>query len=174
MSYNRDPNAEEERPMAKAPQPEGAAGTPLDQTALKQYAGYFLARARFVAFRKFEQHVGTPHGLRPVEFSVMVLLDSNRDVTQKQLSQALGVAQPNMTGVLRRLEERGLVERTRAEQDKRMQFITLTAAGSQLLRQAVAASQGMDERWMHRLTAAERAMLVELLEKLTLSGPPSA
>ena len=141
----------------------------LDQSELKKHLGYFLARARFIAFRTYEEHVGQLHDLRPVEFSLMVLLASNRQATLTQLSQALGVAQPNMTGILRRLEGRGLLERTRAEEDKRMQFITLSTEGAKLLRQARAASKDMDKGWLGQLTAAEQAMLVELLEKVTFA-----
>lgn len=146
----------------------------MDQSELKKHPGYFLARARFIAFRTFDQHIGEIHQLRPVEFALMVLLGSNREVTQTQLSQALGVAQPNMTGVLRRLEARDLLERTRAERDKRVQFITLTAAGTKLMRQAIAAGKGMDKGWLGRLSNAEQAMLVELLEKVTLATPAEA
>jgi len=144
---------------------------PLDQSALRKYLGYFLARARFLSFRTFETNIGQTHDLRPVEFALMILLDTNLKATQKQLSQALGVAQPNMTGLLRRLEDRGLLERTRGEKDKRMQFITLSAKGSKLLRQARAAGEGMDQSWLDGLSNAERAMLVELLEKVTIARP---
>ncbi|MDB5874971.1 MAG: uncharacterized protein JWQ07_4413 [Ramlibacter sp.] len=159
--------------MAKsAASPADSSGLqPLDQSELKKHPGYFLARARFIAFRTFEQHIGELHDLRPVEFALMVLLGSNRQATQKQLSQALGVAQPNMTGVLRRLEGRGLLERTRAEADKRMQYITLSPAGTKLLQQANAAGKGMDKVWLGGLTKAEQAMLVELLEKVTIARP---
>ena len=143
---------------------------PLDQSELRKHLGYFLARARFFAFRTYEKHIGAVHDLRPVEFALMILLDSNRMATQKQLSHALGVAQPNMTGVLRRLEGRGLVTRTRGEKDKRMQYITLSAEGAKLLRQANAAGKGMDKAWLGVLSSGEQAVLVQLLEKVTISG----
>ena len=146
----------------------------LDQSELKKHPGYFLARARFVAFRTYEEHIGQVLDLRPVEFSLMVLLASNREATLTQLSQALGVAQPNMTGILRRLEGRGLLERTRAERDKRMQFITLSTEGAKVLRQARAAGKDMDKGWLGGLTSAEQAMLVELLEKVTIARPVKA
>jgi DNA-binding MarR family transcriptional regulator len=52
-----------------------------------------------------------------------------------------------MTGNLTRLEERGLVERARAEADKRVQFITLTPADARLLRQAGTAGKDVDKGW---------------------------
>lgn len=152
----------------------GQPGGTLDQSALKQYPGYFLARARFIAFRTFERRIGAVFELRPVEFSVLLLISSNTEVTQSQLSLALGVAPPNMTGILRRLESRGLIERSRAETDKRMQFIALTATGRSLVQQAHAVGKTMDKDWMGKLTRAEQAMLVELLGKVSLNSPMEA
>jgi DNA-binding MarR family transcriptional regulator len=158
----------------KPPLPEPAnANARLDQSELKKHPGYFLARARFIAFRTFEEHIGQVLDLRPAEFALMVLLDSNRHVTLTQLSQALGVAQPNMTSILRRLEGRGLLERTRAERDKRMQYLTLSTKGTKLLAQARAAGRDMDKEWLGGLTAAEQAMMIELLEKVTIARPPA-
>jgi DNA-binding MarR family transcriptional regulator len=137
----------------------------LNQDALKKYAGYLLARSRWQAFRNFEQHIGRPFELRPVEFSILVLLDTNRDVSQSQLSQALGVAAPNMTGILRRLEARGLIARERAALDKRVQHIVLTASGRESVAQAEQAGSTMDKPWLSRLSPAEQAMLFELLGK---------
>lgn len=144
---------------------------PLDQSELNKYAGYLLARARWQAFRAFEQNIGKPMQLRRVEFSILVLLQSNQQVTASQLAQALAVAAPNMTGILRRLEERGLIARVRAEADKRSQAIELTAQGLKLVQQAKAAGKGMDKPWLGRLSPAEQAMLLELLGKLAEPAP---
>lgn len=152
---------------ANAPVPPGA----LDQSELKKYPGYYLARARYIAFKTFDRHIGAQNGLNPVEFSLMLLVSGNENVTLTQLSQALGVAPPNMTGIVKRLEARKLVQRMPAPQDKRMQHITLTRAGALLTAQAHAIGKTMDKSWLGRLTAAEQAMLVELLDKLALPTP---
>ena len=138
----------------------------LNQEELRKHAGYLLAVTRFQAFRNFERHIGGPHELRPVEYSILVLLDANEEVAQNQLAQVLGVAAPNMTGILHRLEARGLVERQRTESDRRVQNIVLTPKGSKLVREATEASKTMDKDWLARLTRAEQAMLFELLAKL--------
>jgi DNA-binding MarR family transcriptional regulator len=140
----------------------------LDTTELQKYPGYLLARSRWQAFRAFERNIGGPFELRPVEFSILVVLKSSTEVSQSQLTQTLGVAAPNMTGILRRLEGRGLIERARCETDKRIQHIVLTAAGKTLVRKAMAAGQEMDQPWLGRLTAAEQGMLMELLGKLAV------
>lgn len=152
------------KPAADAA-PQGVA---LDQTELKKYPGYFLARARYIAFKTFHRNIGTAYELKPVEFSLLLLLRSNNEATQGQLAGALGVAPPNMTGILRRLEARELIARTRAETDKRVQFITLTEAGEKLIGQAHTVGKTMDKAWLGKLSRGEQAMLLELLGKLAL------
>lgn len=141
----------------------------LLQDELRAYPGYLLARARAQAFRAFDNAVGAPFELRPVEFSVLVLLKSNAQASPAQLAASLHVAAPNLTGILRRLEERGLVQRTRSEEDKRVQHIELTAAGQDTVQRAMSASRDMDRQWMARLSNAEQAMLLELLGKLMVA-----
>jgi DNA-binding MarR family transcriptional regulator len=149
-------------------------GAGLNQAELKRYPGYLLARARFGAFRNFEEHIGRPFELRPVEFSVLLLVQTNGDVSQSQLSQALGVAAPNMTTILRRLEARELLAREQSPRDGRIQHIVLTAKGRKLLRDARAAGAAMDRQWLARLSPAEQAMLFELLAKLVGEAGPTA
>lgn len=143
----------------------------LLQDELRAYPGYLLARARAQAFRAFDRSVGSPFELRPVEFSVLVLLKGNTNASQAQLASSMHVAAPNMTGILRRLEDRGLVQRSRSDEDRRVQNIELTAAGRELVDRATAASRDMDRQWMARLSGAEQAMLLELLGKLMVDVP---
>jgi len=142
----------------------------LNQSELKRHPGYLLARARFQAFRNYEQHIGRPLDLRPVEFSALLLIDTNTDVSQSQLSQSLGVAAPNMTTILRKLEGRGLLAREQSPSDGRIQHIVLTAAGRKLIAAALAAGKTMDRAWLDRLSRAEQGMLLELLNKLVEPG----
>ena len=108
----------------------------LLQDELRAYPGYLLARARAQAFRAFDNAVGAPFELRPVEFSVLVLLKSNAQASPAQLAASLHVAAPNLTGILRRLEDRGLVRRFPCPEDRRATNATITEAGLQLIADA--------------------------------------
>lgn len=155
------------KPAADTPR---AAPRALDQRELRRFPGYLLARSRYVAFKAFESAVRESCNLRPVEFSVLLLLEHNPEATQTQLSQALGVAPPNMTGLLRRLEGRQLLTRERGASDARQQHLRLTAEGRALLTAALSRVRSADKSWMNRLSRGEQAMLLELLEKL-VDGP---
>ena len=146
--------------------------TTLDQTGMQHLIGYRLTLAELASRRVFQQHIGTPLELRPVEFTVLVLLLGNGSATSKQLAQTLGLSPPNVTVLVDRLVERGLLQRRRSDSDGRAMDLLLTAKGTELARRAQRVSQTMETGLLAPLSAAERAMLGELLHKLTLSGAP--
>lgn len=138
----------------------------LDQSCLQHVLGYQLAQANIPVRKVFVKHIGEPLQLSTVEFTVLSLVASNADVTQKQLSQALAVSAPNITTLLDRLEQRQLLTRVRSEADRRSQHIRLTRKGNALARKATEVSRTMEQDVLRHLTEAEQAILVELLQKV--------
>ncbi|MFI4930509.1 MAG: MarR family winged helix-turn-helix transcriptional regulator [Burkholderiales bacterium] len=134
--------------------------------------GYNIAQAAIPAFKIFDTLIGLPLGLRQVEFSILTLVDTNDKVTHKRLSTALGVAAPNLTIVLDRLEQRQLVKRTRNPHDARMQYIQLTPKGRALHAKARQIADKMESDLLSQFTAGERAMLFELLQKVAAQRRP--
>lgn len=143
-----------------------AAASDLDQRRMQRLLGYNLAIASAAAFKRFDKHVTTVHGLRRVEFTVLVLIDSNTDVTSKKLGTALGIAAPNMTVMLDRLEKRELVRRVKSEADGRAQHLVITRKGKLLAAKAEAAAAEAEGELLDLLSPAEQGMLFELLQKL--------
>lgn len=144
----------------------GRSGTDEVQLGvLADVVGYHLAQAAVVTYDLFERHVGQPFGLRKVEYSLLMLLLANGPLVPKRLARTLTLSNPNLTLLLDRLQERGLIRRERNERDRRSQNIVLTDAGLALARDAAAAALPMERELLDRLSAAERAMLIELLRK---------
>ena len=86
------------------------------------------------------------------------------------LAEQLGLDPSNITGVVDRLEARGLIDRQPHPEDRRVKLLVLTDAGR--------AVQGrIDERLFatltifDELTSAERRQLVTLLAKLNPAAP---
>jgi DNA-binding MarR family transcriptional regulator len=131
--------------------------------------GYQLALATVVTNQVFDERVGNPEDLRRVEFTILALVRDNPDVTARQLARALAVTPPNVAIWLDRLESRALVARTRSAADGRVQHIRLTAAGAALAERAARALLDGEQKAFETLSAAEHAMLVELLHKVALA-----
>ena len=116
--------------------------------------------------KAFTRHIGEPHRLSPVEFTILMLVASNRDATQKQLSQALAVSAPNVTTLLDRMGERDLLARVRNQTDRRSQHVRLTRKGAALVREVREISRTMERDLVRALSEAERGILIELLQKV--------
>jgi DNA-binding MarR family transcriptional regulator len=73
---------------------------------------------------------GQEFDLSPPQSIVVRLLDEARPMGE--LAQLMHCDNSNMTGIVDRLEERGLVRRTQAEGDRRIRLIALTDTGVEL------------------------------------------
>lgn len=133
---------------------------------LSSNIGYHIAQAEVTTMRLFYHHIGTPMSLRPIEYSLLMLLQANGEMTPKQLSVALALPAPSLTMLVDRLRERGLVDRLRSETDRRSQRVLLTDAGRRLSQQASESSPAMNAELDSALSQGEQMMLTELLLKV--------
>lgn len=130
--------------------------------------GFHLARASAFTYDLFDRYLGEPLGLRKVEYSLLMLLQANGPIAPKRLAQALAVSAPNLTMLIDRLAQRGLVRRERSTTDRRSQNIVLTAEGRSLAERGTEAVPEMERELLGRLSHAERLMLIELLRKVSM------
>jgi DNA-binding MarR family transcriptional regulator len=75
-----------------------------------------------------------------------------------------------VAGVLKRLEERGLVKRRSGKQDLRQKLCSLTATGEEMLAFASARIECVHDRTVEGLTAGERRTFMLLLNRLVESN----
>lgn len=137
----------------------------LDQSGLTHLVGYAATRASVELKKSFQRHLG-PLKLKAVEFSILVLVDTNPEVNQKQLGLALDVSPPNLAVTLDRLVVQGWVRRERSERDRRAQLVRLTPAGQALVTRARKIGQAMEQEALKVLSPAEQALLIELLHRV--------
>ena len=87
-----------------------------------------------------------------VHLNVMMILGADGPMPMNQLADALDVSQASTTGIVDRMEQRGLITRERVPEDRRVTRVQLTDRG----RQAI-----------ERLGAERRDKLGKLLDELT-------
>ena len=153
------------RALSGPPAEATAAAFVLDDRQLLRLTGYNVARANIRMLRAFHAHLGEA-ALRPAEFSALVLISCNPGINQKQLGDALDISPPNLAVMLDQLSGRGLLKRVRSAVDRRLQHPHLTRQGEKLLEQASALASDMEQQIVTVLTSGERAILIELLQKL--------
>ncbi|WP_353111055.1 MarR family winged helix-turn-helix transcriptional regulator [Salinisphaera dokdonensis] len=138
----------------------------LDQSPLLSLVGYQLRRADIAMRQTFTRDIVNVFNLRPVEFSVLVLLKHNSQVTHKRLSQALDVAPSNMVAVVGRLKKDGLLTRARNPSDGRSIILKLTAKGETLETEVRSAVEHMEAEALASWKNSEHEQLLELLQRV--------
>lgn len=107
-------------------------------------------------------------------FDVLAQLDaaareSRAELTMSELSRRLMVTNGNLTSLVERLVQEGLVKREKAPSDRRTQFVRITPAGKRALDAMTPEHQRWIESLFAELTPSERAQLYDLLGKLRTS-----
>jgi DNA-binding MarR family transcriptional regulator len=141
------------------------ADSELSFGLLRESIGFQLRRVQLAVMGEAIATLA-PLGLRPAQFSILVLIDANPELPQSKLSAALGIRRPNFVAMLHELESRGLTRRCMSNGDRRVNTLALTAEGRRLLHRASELHEAFESRLNKRLRAGERALLARLLAKL--------
>ena len=111
-----------------------------------------------------------PFTLTDVQFNLMMLLQHQsgpvEGLSQAQLSDMMLVNRANITSLVDRMEKSGLVERTPAPSDRRLNIIKLTDRGKKLLDKTETLYIEEVERIMAALKEPEQKKLIAMLEKV--------
>ena len=73
-------------------------------------------------------------GLAPMQLHALRLIEPGVEVPMSSLAGKLFCDASNVTGIVDRLEARGLIERRPAEHDRRVKLLVLTSAGDRVRR----------------------------------------
>lgn len=106
------------------------------------------------------------YGLTAPQLVVLRELDRREEATGGELARAASVSHATVTGILDRLEKRGLVQRSRSAQDKRRVPARLTEAGRLVLRSAPRPLQTQFVARLRELEAWERTSILSCLQRV--------
>ena len=116
--------------------------------------------------RRLSQHAG----MTLPRFDLMAQLHRSREpLSMGALSRRLMVSNGNVTGLIDRLVKEGLVERRAADDDRRVQMVSLTPAGRRAFEDVAAAHRDWIAAMMGGLGRDELAALHGLLARLKAS-----
>src|SRR5438309_2199601 len=86
----------------------------------------------FFAQRAHLPASGAECDLSPIQFHVLHLIEPGRPLPMRRLADTLACDASNVTGLVDRLESRGLVRRVPSTDDRRVKVLQLTPAGTRL------------------------------------------
>ena len=119
----------------------------------------------FFAQRGYLPASGAAFDLSPNQCHVLHLLEPDRPLPMSRLADTLCCDASNVTGLVDRLEARGLVRRAPSAADRRVKMLQLTPAGTRLRSQLLRTLAGRAHP-LARLSTAQQRTLVALLENL--------
>lgn len=139
------------------------------------YAQRCVAYAYAEVMRAHCEERGKPYIVTPPQWGALSLLLVQDGLTIGSMSQKRGVDAPTATGIIKRLEQHGLVERRHDREDRRVVKVYLTAEGREIL-QTLAAPVAQFERSMTRGFAAGEldhflAQLQQIIGNVSEIGP---
>lgn len=126
----------------------------------------FIRTADQAATQAKEQ-VLRDYGLTPAQHAVLAILSDHDAITSAELARLATVTPQTMNSTVSRLEARGLVVRKPHPTHRTLIEISLTAPGNDLFQRADAAAVELDAVFSSDLSAAERAILIDLLTRVT-------
>lgn len=145
------------------PAPDGPASVPA-MTAVIERLLWLGGRLQGLA-----AEVAAHHGLTGQQAVLLRALDEPRPM--RAVADHLKCDPSNVTGLIDRIERRGLVERMADPADRRVRLLALTSGGRRV-REGLVAELVVQVTAATTLTAGEAAELVTLLDRIELGGRP--
>jgi len=102
--------------------------------------------------------------LSPPQVHALRLLEPDQPLPMGRLACALGCDASNVTGIVDRLEQRGLIERRPSDRDRRVKVLVVTAQGAEV-RKALMIRLGEPPQSIASLSPADRRRLAGLLRR---------
>ena len=150
--------------MAKAKQMKSQAQA-ADFGLLPDLLGYHLRRAQAAVFQDFAASMNGAN-VTPGQFGVLALIEANPGLSQTRLATILGIDRSTLVAVIDKLERQGLVERAARPNDRRSHALRLSRQGLSRFDALARLVKKHEARIARRLSARERATLIELLQRI--------
>lgn len=111
--------------------------------------------------------------LTPTQYNALRILRGagEQGATCGEVGDRMLTRDPDVTRLIDRLEARGLIQRTRSAEDRRVVRTRITRAGLDLLAQLDEPSRSWSRAQLGHMTKAELLDLVALLERARASAP---
>lgn len=134
---------------------------------LEECIFFVLTKQQLFAQQVFKKEL-KPYGITPVQNGVLSCLWEADGQTPGQLSERLLLDSSSITGILDRLEQKGLIERKPVPNDRRALQVKLTEKGMQLKEPALEATTTANRNVLANLDTEEINILEKILNKINI------
>jgi len=134
---------------------------------LDDQIGFLLRKAHQRHRSIFSRSIGAR--IATTQFAAMASLYTEGPTSQNQLGRRTAMDSATITGVINRLQQRGLVKSSASPADDRLSIIDLTPEGRDLIEHLLPRGEEISADTLAPLTPSERETLVRLLGKISES-----
>ena len=127
--------------------------------------GYLIAEVHRLMKRRIEDE-SREHGITLPQWRALAELTLNEGMNQSELAGCIDTDPMTVSGILDRLERRGLIERSADPNDSRAKRAVATPEGAQLVEEVRAVGRVVYEHAMRGISAAERKQLIDVLTRM--------
>lgn len=96
----------------------------------------------------------------------LMVLDADGAVPMHRLAESLACSMPSATGIIDRMEERGLVERLRDARDRRLVLVRITDAGCSALGEFETMRQDHMRRILGAMSARDQRLCLDAFRRI--------
>lgn len=116
-------------------------------------------------FRMAEEHLRDQVGISISQAGALIMIGTRSPIAMRDLAKSLRIGQPAVTGLVRRLELRGLTRRLHDPSDARVQRLALTDAGEEATGRARILLEDLNARVEKTVPAEDLPVVIEFLER---------
>lgn len=139
----------------------------------EDYLGYWLFYAQRSVAYAFSEALKAcclehekPYIVTPPQWGVLILLIEQDGQTIGMLSQKRAIDAPTMTGIVKRLEQNGLVERVHDRKDRRVVKVYLTAEARDIMQYLPDAAMVFNTIMVQGMSETEQRDMLTKLQKI--------
>lgn len=111
------------------------------------------------------------NSLTEQQWRVLQTIKSHQELESKALAEFCCILSPSLTGILKRLEQQGYIQRRKSEEDKRRILISLTSKSVDLLEHLTPAIEERYQAFSERYDQEKLKQLMTLLEEIEAIEP---
>ncbi len=132
---------------------------------LEQCVNFVLTKAQNSVQQLFKAEL-SPYGITPGQYGVLKCLWDQNGLTAKQLAERLCLDSSTITGILDRMENKGLINRYHDVRDRRALCVMISKAGLALQEPVTEAIVNANKKALHNFNEEQSEVLKKMLTEL--------
>ncbi|MDD4715083.1 MAG: MarR family transcriptional regulator [Oscillospiraceae bacterium] len=126
---------------------------------------YLLTTAQHAVFQRMSERLAE-YDITPGQYGILNCLWTRKSVTPKEIAKTLCLETSTISGVMDRMQKKGIIDRLVSKEDRRCVEVTITKKGKELEAPVLKAVEDVNHEVMEKFTPQEQALLKDCLRRI--------